>query len=259
MKEVKFTTDGKKVVVIGSLNSQEKIVQEIFVIDGSEIPSGEHFVVKSLHDSPAISWKESELKKMEERYAKESKQYKDETDRLYKAYKEKAQELRAKLTYFGLALKNVNENTFNTLIDYITGEIKYIVVDNYDVKLLPINEFNEMYEDKLRLISLFGKDDGTFSYAVGEYYDYSGGNKKFHPFKNYDDALDKFKEILLNQTITDKNIELAKSYGFQYPKEKICEYVKKQKESLAKNIQSSKDSIAAYEKMIEKLSTLEGF
>jgi hypothetical protein len=45
-KEIKFTADGKKVVVIGSLNSQEKIVQEIFVFDGSEIPSGEHFVVK---------------------------------------------------------------------------------------------------------------------------------------------------------------------------------------------------------------------
>ena len=63
--EIKFTTDGKKVIVIGSLNSQEKIVQEIFIVGGSEIPSGEHFVVKSLHDAPAVSWKEKNIKEIE--------------------------------------------------------------------------------------------------------------------------------------------------------------------------------------------------
>jgi hypothetical protein len=55
MENVKYTSDGKKVVIIGNLNSQEKIVQEIFIINGQEVPSGENFVVKSLHDFPAIS------------------------------------------------------------------------------------------------------------------------------------------------------------------------------------------------------------
>ena len=256
MKEVKFTTDGKKVVVLGSLNSTEKIVQEVFVIDGSEIPSGEHFVVKSLHDSPAVSWKESELKKIEERYTRDKAHYESETDRLYKAYKERTQELRAKLSYCGLALKNVNENSFNTLIDYITGEIKYIVIDGYDIVLMPIDQFNQMYEDKLRLISIFGKDDGSFSYAVGEYSDRSGGSKKFHPFKNYEDALRVFKEILLSRGVTDKNIELAIRHGFEYPKDKIIEYVENQKQSLVKSIQSYKDSITKWEAAIEKLSTM---
>lgn len=36
-KEVKFTTDGRKVLVHGSLNSQEKIVQEIYVVGGKKI------------------------------------------------------------------------------------------------------------------------------------------------------------------------------------------------------------------------------
>lgn len=48
MAEIKYTTCGKKVVVIGDLNQTEKIVQEIFVTnDGAEIPSGERFVVKA--------------------------------------------------------------------------------------------------------------------------------------------------------------------------------------------------------------------
>jgi hypothetical protein len=72
--EIKYTTDGKKVIVVGNLNSQEKIVQEIFIVDGNEIPSGENFVTKSLHDFPAISWKESELIKLESRYEKERKE-----------------------------------------------------------------------------------------------------------------------------------------------------------------------------------------
>ena len=64
MSIIKYTTDGKKVVVIGDLNQTEKIVQEIFVTeDGAEIPSGERFVVKSLLDEPAKSWQEVGLSK----------------------------------------------------------------------------------------------------------------------------------------------------------------------------------------------------
>lgn len=64
MENIKYTTDGKKVKVLGNLNSQEKIVQEIFIVNESEIPSGEHFVVKTLHDAPAVSWKEKNLKRV---------------------------------------------------------------------------------------------------------------------------------------------------------------------------------------------------
>ena len=59
--DFKYLTDGRKVIVVGKLNNQDTIVQEIFVTkDGSEIPSGENFVVKSLHDEPVESWKKKE-------------------------------------------------------------------------------------------------------------------------------------------------------------------------------------------------------
>ena len=55
--ETKFLSDGRKVVVVGALNNQETIVQEVFVTQqGDEIPGGERFVVKSLHDQPVESW-----------------------------------------------------------------------------------------------------------------------------------------------------------------------------------------------------------
>ena len=36
MKNVKYTTDGKKVVIINDLNQTEKIVQEIFINEKGE-------------------------------------------------------------------------------------------------------------------------------------------------------------------------------------------------------------------------------
>ena len=71
-QDIKYTTDGRKVVVIGDLNQTDKIVQEIFVTEqGDEIPQGERFVVKSLLDEPSKSWKEKDLESLEARYEKE--------------------------------------------------------------------------------------------------------------------------------------------------------------------------------------------
>ncbi len=57
----KFLTDGRKVAVLGKLNNAEYIVQEIFVTPaGEEIPSGENFTAKSLHDAPIESYHKKE-------------------------------------------------------------------------------------------------------------------------------------------------------------------------------------------------------
>lgn len=72
MKNVKYTTDGKKVVIINDLNQTEKIVQEIFVNEkGEEIQQGEMFIVKNLLDEPMKSWKENQLKQLELTYEKD--------------------------------------------------------------------------------------------------------------------------------------------------------------------------------------------
>lgn len=64
--EKKYLSDGRKVVIVGKLNNQETIVQEIFVTNnGSEIPSGENFVVKSLHDEPIMSYQKKKEKELE--------------------------------------------------------------------------------------------------------------------------------------------------------------------------------------------------
>lgn len=251
--EIKFTTDGKKVIVIGSLNSQEKIVQEIFIVDGSEIPSGEHFVVKSLHDAPAVSWKEENLRKIEVNYNSQKETYENELSRLRKTYNMQSRELRNKIEYAGKVLKNVSPDSFKTLVDYLTGEIKYIVKLGWDVKLIEWKDFIQNYEDELRLISVYGKDDGTMTYAIGDYYDYSGGNKHFKPFNNYDDAFDFFKKELLKAPISEDNINMAKTYKIKLDREKLKKYYSDKLDTTKKSIESHKIQINKWKENIKEI------
>lgn len=255
-REIKFTTDGKKVIVIGSLNSQEKIVQEIFVIDGSEIPSGEHFVVKSLHDAPALSWKEKELKRVDEQYEKDKFHYDNELKVLRARFKTISNELRNKIEYAGKVLKNVSPESFKTLIDYLMGEIKYVVKIGYTPEIIEWKDFTQNYEDKLRLISFYGKDDGSLTYAIGQYYDFSGGNTYFQPFNNYEDAFAKFSEQIQNATIHEQVIETAKKHGIVLDAIKIEEWKQEQTKGYLRNIESYEKCISDYKSKLEKLSDL---
>ncbi len=248
--QTKYTNDGKKVAIVGKLNADQTIVQEIFITEnGQEIPSGENFVVTSLHNEPVISWKEKKIKEVEAKYETEISKCEREIEALRKRHREESQKIKEKLNYIGLALKNANEQSFQTLVDYVTGEIKWIVVRDYDIELLPIEQFREMYEDKLRLISLFGKDDGSFTYAVGDYYDFSGGNKKFIPFKNYEDAFERFKSIVQSKDISDKTIESAKKYGFDLDEAKLNEWKSKKVKQLEQNIKDYQAKIQAWEEI----------
>jgi len=66
MSGYKYLSDGRKVVIIGQLNNIESIVQEIFITEsGDEVPSGERFTTKNLHDEPVESYKSKQEKKMD--------------------------------------------------------------------------------------------------------------------------------------------------------------------------------------------------
>lgn len=237
-QEIKYTSDGRKVVVIGTLNSQEKIVQEIYIIDGSEIPSGEHFTVKSLHDAPAISWKEENLKKIDQNYDLLYKELQNKTESLRKYYNEKINELSSRIQYIGKVLQKASPDSFDMIVNFITGKFEWIVYDDYgDVQILPVSEFKQMDNRELKLISIFGRDDGTLSYAINNYSDGSGSKKHFYPFVKYEDALAKLKELLLKKNICGVVIKTAKKYNIELPADKVKEYHEKEIARLEKNIE----------------------
>lgn len=254
--EIKYTNDGKKVVIIGNLNSQEKIVQEIFVVNGNEVASGENFVVKSLHDAPSVSWKDEELNRLEARYVKRKKDFEWETERLETAYNKSKVLLEKKIEYFGKVLKNADEKAFSTLSDYICGNIKYILIEGgYELPtIVTMAEFKETDDRDLRLVSIFGKDDGTFQYAMGRYSDYSGGREKFIPFLTLEAAEEKLKEMFLaRERITFDLIDACKKYSVELPKEKVDEFYLYVKNDRLRQIESAEMTLEKAKKLLAEL------
>lgn len=256
----KYTTDGKKVVVIGNLNSQEKIVQEVFIVNGSEIPSGENFVVKSLHDAPAISWKEKSIKEWDEKYEIASKDHDSRMTDIKVRLRKQQELLEDKLKHVCRILKNVSEDSFNTLVDYLTGNIKYIVVSGWEPELIDFNKVDEncnYSKERMTLLSLYGNDDGTLTYALGRYTDGSGGNQiYFTAFNNYDDALEKFKELVLSKSLSEKIIEICKKYDFAIDPEKLSAYKEETIKRYTESVISTQKRIDDWNKSITDLENL---
>ena len=255
MKNIKYTSDGKKVVVIGNLNAQEKIVQEIYIINKNEVPSGENFVSKDLHDAPAISWKEKKIKEIDLLYEKTNQERKEQLDKLEKTHREICLKFRNKIAYISNAIEKLDPEAFNLLADYITGEIKYIVITGHNsAEIKDIKDFNQNYDEKLRLISFFGKDDGSFTYAVGEYNDYSGGHQKFIPCRTKDEAIEVARKKLLAKDILQKyDLEMAEQYGIVLDKQKIKEYKSRTLESLNKSLKRCEEET---EKIKERINEI---
>jgi hypothetical protein len=198
MKDCKYTSDGKKVVIVGKLNAQETIVQEIFVSGGSEIPSGEHFVVKSLHDAPAESWKEKNLRELEERYDRRKKELesreKEATRRLTLATT-KANEKATCLMAFA---NNSNDPQLDLLRAFLAGEITHFAILGYDPNIVAAddncsfqidNHYSEMRVEAMKLISVYGSSNGKLDYRLHDYRDGSGGSKAIIPCRSYAEAL----------------------------------------------------------------------
>ncbi len=261
-QNIKYTTDGKKVVVLGNLNSQEKIVQEIFIINDSEIPYGEHFVVTSLHDSPAISWKEKKIIEVETRYEKEYKETENRLTDLHKDYNLKSATINAKLQFLKKLELNLTEEKLDQLISFVSGSSKFIVIDTYgDVE---ISEYDSSIVDKeygrfdsLRLLSIFGRTDGELEFRKNDYSDGSGSWRTIIPCETKDEALEILKEIF-NTKISEKGvnsylIKTSKKYNLQIPEEALKIYKDKEKEIVLKNIKHQEEQLEKYKKQLEDI------
>ena len=200
MENIKYTNDGKKVLVVGKLNAEQTIVQEIFVSGGQEIPSGENFVVGSLHDQPAESWKEKSLRELGARYEIETqrlnKALEDQRRRLVFAQSKAAAQASA-LTGF---CKNSDPFQLATLNSFMAGEITHLFVSGYSPEIVDWLNDDAVYDvdrwhgslklDGIKLVSLYGLSDGSLEYRLCEYRDGSGGGSKtILPASSYQEAL----------------------------------------------------------------------
>lgn len=199
MSDIKYTSDGKKVLVVGKLNAEQTIVQEIFVSAGQEIPSGENFVVKSLHDAPAESWKEKNLRELEERYPKQKAKFEQELAALERRLSLAMDKAKAKADCLLRFAVNAEDGQLDTLKKFMAGEITHLFVSGYSPQIVDFNDSDEPFNtdsygsrikvDGMKLVSLMGRSDGVLSYRLSHYGDGSGGGKNVFPATSYDEAL----------------------------------------------------------------------
>lgn len=225
MSSIKYTDDGKKVLVVGKLNAEQTIVQEIFISAGQEIPSGENFVVKSLHDQPAESWKEKHLRELEARFEKQkeilTRDIDQQSARLTLA-KEKAKLHADAISRF---INCADESQLQILKSFMAGEITHLFISGYSPEIIDWMESNNAYDvessgykimaEGIKLVSLMGRSDGDLSYRIHDYRDGSGGSKQVYPACGYEEALHMAQEELNKQCVMYldgrmRSIDLAK-------------------------------------------------
>lgn len=173
----KYTNDGKKVAVVGKLNDAEIIVQEVFVTEsGAEVPSGENFVVKTLHDEPVISWRQKEIEDREIRYERRKK----DLERLHAQLTKEQTLAKLKIKAARTTASSEVSEQLETVERFVSGEITHLFINSYAPKIVPFDAAILQKEDSgapkdLRLISLFGRSDGDLEWRIHKYYDGSGG------------------------------------------------------------------------------------
>jgi len=264
-KSIKYTTDGKKVVVIGDLNQTEKIVQEIFVTeDGCEVPTGERFVVKSLLDTPAISWKEKSLKELESKYETQKQYWDGKISKLDSEKRIVSKQLEAIIHNMK---KTVSNNSLQKALDGIESfllckNIHILANDYYGYIIKEFNpesdsffaaKYDNSYRqtefDSLRLVSLFGKSDGDLCWKISEYSDMSGSIKDFMFFRSREECINKIQQIVdSKEAYSAKDLNAAKTFGIKLDKEKLDKY----NDSLLKEKQKALSKLKLDYEKIEK-------
>lgn len=261
--EIKYTSDNKKVIVVGKLNAQETIVQEIFVAEsGAEIASGENFVVKSLHDTPVRSWKEKSLADIEERYDKERKTYEERIRKQDADYRKMSSTLKEKYEFVAGAIKNISPKTFELLGRFLEGRINWLVFDSsYEWTISKFDDaikngadyYNSL--DRIKLITLFGKDDGTLKTRINRYSDGSGSDDSFTPFENYEDALAYVKSWIDSDTLNGYKIKSAQHYDIPLDKKRLKVYTDEVISAKQKQISSKMEAVEKIKIEIEELNS----
>ncbi len=260
MSDYKYLTDGRKVVIVGQLNAAETIVQEMFVSGKNEIPSGENFVVKSLHDAPVRSWKEKELEKIEANYDSTKKRI----DHDLKDIRRKFNAEKAICGSLTKSLKDIcNVGLPESLLQFLRGEITHVVKPGYSsYEIMPLGELldgQDRFDRDLKLLTLFGRPSNGLEWRLNIWSDGSGGNQTVIPCTSFDHAREVLSEYIQGKAEkggVDRYMIAAKErYGLLVPTpDQVTEFNKKLAASLEKSNDADMDVIAKRKKEIKELT-----
>ena len=274
MSIIKYTTDGKKVVVIGDLNQTEKIVQEIFVTeDGAEIPSGERFVVKSLLDEPAKSWQEVKLARLEAEFKKESEEWERKIALVNQNKALTYEALSARVKWLRDVAKQPHPKALTKVVEtlamFLSNEKKWILTGNpanFDLIMFKEDDVNSFLDrtesnysnvryDAMRLVSLYGKSNGDFEYRIDSFSDGSGGSSGGVLFFKSETIALEYMQNKLNEVkeYDSRHINTAEKYGLLLCNDKLTDYRTDRIKRVRDGIISLQKDIEQKEQMLKDL------
>ncbi|MCP4761054.1 MAG: hypothetical protein GY870_04680 [archaeon] len=239
--EIKYTGDGKKVKVISKINNQETVVQEIFLDGKKETPSGEQFVVKTLHDKPLLSWKEERIKQIDAHFKYMEQKF--ETKK--KQYDKEVRTINHLLTSLKVFQKYFNQDKLKNLDLFLSGEIKYLLkIDHWKYSIVEFTKEIMDQEDwiaELKLLTLYGKSNGDLTWRLNQYYDGSGSDIKIIPCTSIEEAeqeLQKHVDSKINKhgKIESEEYKAYKEYGIHINENYINEYIQTRIKECEKSI-----------------------
>lgn len=268
----KYTSDGKKVVVIGKLNAEETIVQEVFISNGNEIPSGENFVVKSLHDAPSESWKDAQIRKTEENYDRQTKEW----ARKLKATEARLCEAEWKASHRADALWEFSEKSedhgLDLLFDFMAGKVTHFAfLSSYspairtlgDDDIYCVDNYYGKKIEKLKLFTLWGDSKGNLQYKISSYSDGSGYSHEVVPCRSRDEAIEKLQEYF--DELCEKHMDESDHYsislekwqeleGIHIPENVLKKYKAEKVKSMTEGIKKLKIEVEKAESELESLA-----
>ena len=262
----KFTQDGRKYAIISELNDSQYIVQEVYVNSDGELPAGDRIALNksSLFDTPVKTWKEVNYNRIVSDWEKKEKEMQNVIEKQERLLRQQYKKLYVHTKTLQDMCHNLDRNgrrEFIRLLDFLSGNIKWVIHVKYDVpELLAFDEVslssNDCYgfADGMKLITLFGKVNGDLQYRINTYYDGSGSSDQYYVFCDYEEALAEMKRIIKEyKYISYKLIEVAAKYGVELDEEKLRDFYKKERDSCKKSIIEHESKI---EVLAEKLNSL---
>lgn len=267
MTKIKYTKDGKKVVVIGQINKTEFICKEIYVDEnGNEIPLGESFTSTNLLDYPAVTWVEKEIKRLEE-VLKKKKDTLSEINEVEKRHKKHLKTWNKWIDnfekIFGKEFDKKNAAALCKKIKDLLSPSGYVVIYDYKMQLMTKKEFIEKkslsHFENITMFSLAVKRTanrsvGEFSYYRHQYSDDSGGKYKVNFFKTKEEALQSIQDKLDVKTkINTAHFNIAKEHGLEIRKELLDDYFEEQERNLKKDRNYYYELVSKKKEAIEAL------
>lgn len=235
--ETKYLTDGRKVVVVGQLNNVESIVQEVFVTaTGDEIPSGERFTAKSLHDTPVVSYRQKEA----DEWDAKATMLKGQVEGLHKEIKNTKEHLKAikeVLVQSGKIEKCFGEDDVERIAQFMTGQIEYLVVEDYEITP-PVTmldkivywetSYGERKYDSIKLCSILGSSNGQLSYGINAYRDGSGTYVNVYPCTSLEEAKDRIRSraegMIERDRMNERSWQVCKDLAIYFSDKHLRQY-----------------------------------